>query len=130
MAKIQACAGNGVRMALPDGTYGRAQLVDLHDEFVANALEGLQAGQIVRAVVKKPALDTDKRCRGLSLKQSCGAQHAGACTSHRRLCTAACTGSAVQDDGHSALSTLLCPLRKWRDATGAVQGMAAGRRGC
>ena len=51
MAKVQRCVGGGVWLSLADGTRGTVALTDLHDSFVANALERLKPDMIVRARV-------------------------------------------------------------------------------
>ena len=48
-------AGAGVLVALGTGISGRVPLTEIHDGLALNALEGLRAGQAVRASVLQPA---------------------------------------------------------------------------
>ena len=56
MAKVQRCGGAGLVASLPDGTRGVVALTDLHDKFVANALEHLMPNMIVRARITEVIL--------------------------------------------------------------------------
>lgn len=108
MAKVQRCSGAGLSVSLADGSRGRVQLTDLHDKFVANALQGLKPEQVVRARVtqttvtdsaqadeanaqsdgsggkgrgRRKGSEGQKRefcIRSLTLRPSAGCKHAGA----------------------------------------------------
>lgn len=75
MAKVQSASGQGVWCWLANGAVATAALTELHDAFVPNALEGLQAGTFVRAAVAQLPGKGGKL--KLTLRSSQGALHAG-----------------------------------------------------
>jgi hypothetical protein len=77
VGEVKSCTGAGVVVHLVKGL-GFCPLTGLHDQFVPNALEGISAGQFVRAQVQSESLDSKGRIP-LSLKQKDGGEHAGTC---------------------------------------------------
>ena len=76
MAQVKSVSGACVVCHLADGTTATAPLTSLHDAFVANALDGLTAGAVVRGAIAPGGAD-DKGRLPLSLQQRDGGAHAG-----------------------------------------------------